>query len=333
SGTAARSSGGARTGSYSYALIPGSSVQALTLRQPFTYQAGTTITYYLLSKIVANCGTLRCQVSNDDGLTWATVRTDTGGYIGSWSQRTITAAQLAAAGLTVGDSCRLRFVANIERQYGYGGFPQYGFALDDIAIADTAIASHGNWTSLTTATVGTSFAITGKASGLYAYRVRNFANGAWQPYGPAAEVVVAGTAYSDWTVAYALPSAAAAMDANPSGDGVENLLKFAFNLNPAIADTRTLTPGTGTAGLPAISTTTVGGATYLTVEFLRRRDAAQLTYNVEVSSDLANWSAFAGTETVTAIDALWERVRVVDTAAASRRFARVRVGWSAGAAQ
>ncbi|HLP08494.1 MAG TPA: M6 family metalloprotease domain-containing protein, partial [Opitutaceae bacterium] len=47
SGTAARSSGGARTGSYSYALIPGSSVQALTLRQPFTYQAGTTITYYL----------------------------------------------------------------------------------------------------------------------------------------------------------------------------------------------------------------------------------------------------------------------------------------------
>ncbi|HLP00646.1 MAG TPA: M6 family metalloprotease domain-containing protein [Opitutaceae bacterium] len=333
SGTAARSSGGARTGSYSYALIPGSSVQAITLRQPFTYQAGTTISYYLLSKLVANCGTLRCQVSNDDGLTWTTLRTDNGGYIGTWSQRTITAAQLATAGLIVGDSCRLRFVANFERVYGYSGFPQYGFALDDITIAGTAIASHGNWTTLSSANFATSFAITGKASGLYAYRVRNFANGAWQPYGPAAEVVVAGTAYSDWTVAHALPSAAAAMAANPSGDGIENLLKFAFNLNPSSVDTRTLTPGTGTAGLPTIGTTTVGGTTYLTVELLRRKDAAQLTYHVEASSDLASWSALAGTETVTAIDTLWERVLVVDTVPASRRFARVRVGWSASPAQ
>jgi M6 family metalloprotease-like protein len=328
-GTVTRSSGGARTGSYCYAMIPGSTVQTITLRQPFTVQSATTITYHLLSKLVANCGSLRCQVSNNGGLTWQTLQDDKGGYINTWAARSITAAQLAAKGIATGDSCLLRFVANVERIYGYNSFPAFGFAIDDISITGTAIPGYGNWTTVNAANAGTTQAISGKASGVYAYRVRNFANGVWQPYGPVGQTTVNATAYSDWTVANALASADAGMSANPSGDGISNLLKFAFNLRPSTVDTRVLTSGTGSAGLPAIGAVTIDGSTFLTVEYLRRKNAPELSYTVQISSDLKAWTTLNSTETVTPIDSVWERVLVIDLTESTRRFARVQVDWSA----
>ncbi len=79
--------------------------------------------------------------------------------------------------------------------------------------------------------------------------------------------------------------------ANPSGDGLINLLKFALARDPNVADAANLTP-------VSIEASGGGGAgSYLTLRYQRRRQGlATLNYLVEVSSDLtsaASWSSAA----------------------------------------
>jgi len=97
--------------------------------------------------------------------------------------------------------------------------------------------------------------------------------------------------------------------AAPYNDGVKNLLKYAFNMNLSGPDSRGLLPGTGTSGLPSITSTISGGITTLRVEFIRRRGSG-LVYTPKRSHDLSSlsWVAISGVPTVTPIDANWERV-------------------------
>jgi hypothetical protein len=97
--------------------------------------------------------------------------------------------------------------------------------------------------------------------------------------------------------------------ATPHGDGVVNLLKYAFNLDGAASDVRLLTPGTGSAGLPAISRTGSGPTSKLVVEFLRRRNSG-LIYTPQRSATLAAFTPLTATPSVSIIDGTWERVVV-----------------------
>src|SRR5262249_1481200 len=115
--------------------------------------------------------------------------------------------------------------------------------------------------------------------------------------------------------------------ADPDGDGVANLLEFAFNLNPRINDRATMIAGTGTSGLPLVRLETINNQKVLTIEFVRRRAVGSpgITYHAEFGSDLTTWSE-TGTVVVTQIDDTWERVKVTDSAInQTRRFGRVRV--------
>jgi len=115
--------------------------------------------------------------------------------------------------------------------------------------------------------------------------------------------------------------------ADPDGDGVPNLLEFAFNLNPRVNDRATMIAGTGTSGLPLIRLETINNQQQLTMEFVRRRAAGSpgITYYAEFGSDLANWGQ-TGTEVVTQIDDTWERVKVTDSLMnQAKRFGRLRV--------
>jgi alpha-tubulin suppressor-like RCC1 family protein len=98
-------------------------------------------------------------------------------------------------------------------------------------------------------------------------------------------------------------------NATPFNDGVENLLKYAFNMNLAGPDTGTLPPGTGTSGLPAITTPQNAPVGTLRFEFLRRKGSG-LVYAPQKSTTLdgASWSPLAATPVVTSIDGQWERV-------------------------
>ena len=114
-------------------------------------------------------------------------------------------------------------------------------------------------------------------------------------------------------------------DQDPDHDGVVNLMEYACNLDPHVADAKPLA-GDGTAGLPSI---TIASGGHLRITFLRRTAASlpTITQGVVFSNNLSTWSAESGaTVAVEPIDALWERVTLTDPAAPSgKRFARLGV--------
>ena len=110
-------------------------------------------------------------------------------------------------------------------------------------------------------------------------------------------------------------------------DGSPNALEFAFNMNPARSDP-VLVAGTGTAGLPIVRSIGVGAARRLQLEFIRRKAAtgSGATYEAQFGSDLAGWVTVTAPDSVTIVDATWERVVISDAiAGVAQRFGRVRV--------
>jgi hypothetical protein len=110
-------------------------------------------------------------------------------------------------------------------------------------------------------------------------------------------------------------------------DGVTDLLEYAFNLNPAVPDRRTLTEGSGSSGLPAMRLDTSTTPARLRIEYVRRKNpaAAGITYEVQWSSNLGSWTTDNATPTVTSIDDVWERVVVTDPSPDAKRFGRLAV--------
>jgi alpha-tubulin suppressor-like RCC1 family protein len=121
----------------------------------------------------------------------------------------------------------------------------------------------------------------------------------------------------------------AAAEASPFGDGVKNLLKYAFNMNLGGVDIRILVPGVGTEGLPFVTVSEGGNGNTLYVEFVRRRGSG-LVYTPQRSPNLdaASWTPFSSAPQVIPIDDQWERVIYVESppgAPGSSYFARVKV--------
>jgi hypothetical protein len=134
------------------------------------------------------------------------------------------------------------------------------------------------------------------------------------------------TAYYNWIAKESgdLDPAAA-----PFGDGVPNVIKYAFNMDSSGPDRRTLVPGTGKSGLPVFSWQNTGGAASLRVEYIRRT-AGGLLYNVVKSRTMApgSWEPLTAQPAVTPIDSAWERVvylESVDPDTDPNLFARIEV--------
>jgi hypothetical protein len=91
------------------------------------------------------------------------------------------------------------------------------------------------------------------------------------------------------------------------GGDLTNLEKYAFNLDLLSRDRRTLTPGTGTAGLPVITFPSSG---VMRVEYLRRIGSGLIYSPKKGSSPQAgSWQNLSAPGTVTPIDANWERLQ------------------------
>ena len=115
----------------------------------------------------------------------------------------------------------------------------------------------------------------------------------------------------------------------PAGDGVANLLKYAFNMAPKAGDVAkpniSVLQENGTAGLPYIEVDVQGR---LTIEFVRRKASTTpgVTYIVETGDTLSSLQALDLTgASVVSIDAKWERVTVTDPTVTARCFGRVRI--------
>ena len=137
--------------------------------------------------------------------------------------------------------------------------------------------------------------------------------------------------FEAWMAGFALAAPNTDPAANPGGDGISNLMKFAFNMDPtqsASGPARILTPTTGTTGLPSVTPTGSGASRRLRVEYLRRVSAPGTTYSVEFASNPATgWLPASAPETVTPINSVWQRVVIEDSAGSGlpARFAHVKV--------
>jgi hypothetical protein len=175
-----------------------------------------------------------------------------------------------------------------------------------------------------------SYSATNLAAGNHQYfcRIISVANTSFKTDSVTATVIVYGP-LNYWRFVHGLPLDGLQDLANPSGDGVANLLKFAFNLAPNVGDlavpnTRVL-PDNGTAGLPNISRNAQGR---LVIQFIRRKAATipSVAYVAVSGDDLAAMQPVNLTgATVMSIDASWERVSVTDQAITPKRFGCVRV--------
>lgn len=121
-----------------------------------------------------------------------------------------------------------------------------------------------------------------------------------------------------FTAAQLADSSVSGPQANPSGDGVSNLLKYAFSSDPMVADR---------SALP--QTAIENGA--LTLTYTVNKIATDLTYTVEVSSDMVTWNS--GTAYTTLPEVVtdgtdFQTVEVADLVPVSSvksRFIRLRV--------
>lgn len=118
-------------------------------------------------------------------------------------------------------------------------------------------------------------------------------------------------AFAAWqTVIFGSPTApGAGTYDDPDGDGIVNLLEFAFNLPPLTAGTPVALPG-ATGGLPLIREEIFGADRYFTMEFIQRKNAG--LFFPETSTQLAGWTPAAflvlsGPEAVTPV---YERMKL-----------------------
>ena len=79
---------------------------------------------------------------------------------------------------------------------------------------------------------------------------------------------------------------------DPDGDGVPNLLEFAFNLPPLTPGGPLAVPG-ALSGLPWIREESLDGARYFTMDYIRRKNAG--SFLPEFSHDMVSWAPVAFT--------------------------------------
>ncbi len=129
--------------------------------------------------------------------------------------------------------------------------------------------------------------------------------------------------FDDAAAAAGLAGDDALPGASPFGDGLANIVKYAFNLDLSRPDSHWMVSG-GSSGLPVASL--AGGGQVWRMEYVRRRGSG-LVYSPMKSTRLEGdtFVPMTGTETVTAIDPDWERVVIEEPLVEARLFAKVDV--------
>jgi hypothetical protein len=125
--------------------------------------------------------------------------------------------------------------------------------------------------------------------------------------------------FQSWLGGFPGLGAATAADADPDGDRIPNLIEYALGGNPLQGDPQRL---------PRQSMSKVNGLDYLTLSADRNPAASDLTFSVEVSSDLLNW--YSGDAYTTVLSAPGDAVFTARDntpvgSGSSRRFIRLKI--------
>jgi hypothetical protein len=135
------------------------------------------------------------------------------------------------------------------------------------------------------------------------------------------------TPYQQWAGDHLPAGMQAGQLADDDHDGQCNLLEFAFNLNPAAADSRIYDPASPEiSGLPRmIMLPGNPSGERLAVQYLQRKGNNGLGYQVQFGSSPGDFANSGGTPFIEHLNTEWQRVTVTDEAGAghSCRFGRV----------
>ncbi|HUB67519.1 MAG TPA: choice-of-anchor tandem repeat GloVer-containing protein, partial [Candidatus Methylacidiphilales bacterium] len=98
------------------------------------------------------------------------------------------------------------------------------------------------------------------------------------------------SAFTQWAGLYFTPQqlanpAISGPGATPENDGTPNLLKYIFDIDPAVPMN-----AADLAALPAVGMSTIGGVHYLTLTYRENPAATGITVNVQTCADLQSWS-------------------------------------------
>jgi hypothetical protein len=138
------------------------------------------------------------------------------------------------------------------------------------------------------------------------------------------------SAFAAWAQDKQIGDINAASAADPDGDGMGNLLEYAFDLSPSAPDT---------AAVTEVGIVNVNGTRRMELTFTRPNNRPDLVYTVEVSSDMRTWTAGhtygsnvtngSGLPTQemerTSLGLAGERIRVRDIGGVGQRFIRLKV--------
>lgn len=137
--------------------------------------------------------------------------------------------------------------------------------------------------------------------------------------------------FADWqqgkfTVEEQQNAAISGPTADPDGDGVPNLLEYAFEKNPTTPNRE---------NLPEPGEITLSGEKYLTINYTRRAGATDLNFIVEVSGDMKNWTSASNAAVPVSVTPEGDIERVVVRDAqplgqSPQRFLRLRVEQASG---
>jgi hypothetical protein len=133
--------------------------------------------------------------------------------------------------------------------------------------------------------------------------------------------------YQQWAFEHDVNGSSESQLADEDGDGVAQLLEYAFNLDPTEADSALYHPASHpSSGLPRmmlVPTDPVGQQ--LVIQYLRRKSVAGLSYTPQFSSTLDLFINATELPIVESINTDWERVTIGDNGSGSPRFGRVRI--------
>ena len=128
---------------------------------------------------------------------------------------------------------------------------------------------------------------------------------------------VPGVSFTEWIDGFDLPEGQTDPEANPSGDGISNAMKYALDLDPRVS---------ARDEMPIAEVTEIDGTEYLVMEVHKNPQALNVNYNVVISDDLLVWEG--GEDHVTVIEETDALLRVRDNTPVSdlnKRFIRLAI--------
>ncbi len=250
---------------------PAFETQTITSSKVFYPMAGSAIQFRSRLGYATSVQTARVQVAAEGTSNWTDVYTqngtDSSGETG-FVTRSVSLASYA------GQFIKIRFAYTVANSAYSQTSSGVGWYVDTISFTNTSELSGATAVG---PIVSPAFTFSPPKTGTFLLSARPCISGRYLPYGPVKEVSTqAPTGYAGW-VAASYPQVTEGATGDHDGDGLANIIEYAFGFDPTIQTSSTLLPQ------PSLQ-----GAQW---QISYTGSASGITYGAEWSDDLQTWNS------------------------------------------